>query len=199
VDAGCRAPGLSMKKITNVKKDKSVKALTAISRSIVIAITVTIAAIAFLPPLIAAALEEVKVSREITAPIDKVWNVVSNIDNETKYWPTFKVIKNINDTNSSIEREVVIATQFGDIKRVEFVTVDPDQFQVQANITEGPWTGTRLLTLNPSGSNSTTLANVVWQMDLSGIPAIGQGFAKDGIEQTTVEALGNIAEEVERK
>jgi hypothetical protein len=188
-----------MKKITNVKKDKSVKALTAISRSIVIAITVTIAAIAFLPPLIAAALEEVKVSREITAPIDKVWNVVSNIDNETKYWPTFKVIKNINDTNSSIEREVVIATQFGDIKRVEFVTVDPDQFQVQANITEGPWTGTRLLTLNPSGSNSTTLANVVWQMDLSGIPAIGQGFAKDGIEQTTVEALGNIAEEVERK
>jgi carbon monoxide dehydrogenase subunit G len=199
VDAGCRAPGLSMKKITNVKKDKSVKALTAISRSIVIAITVTIAAIAFLPPLIAAALEEVKVSREITAPIDKVWNVVSNIDNETKYWPTFKVIKNINDTNSSIEREVVIATQFGDIKRVEFVTVDPDQFQVQANITEGPWTGTRLLTLNPSGSNSTTLANVVWQMDLSRIPAIGQGFAKDGIEQTTVEALGNIAEEVERK
>jgi hypothetical protein len=43
------------------------------------------------------------------------------------------------------------------------------------------------------------MTNVVWQMDLSGIPVIGQGFAKDGIKQTTEAALGNIVEEVESK
>jgi hypothetical protein len=43
------------------------------------------------------------------------------------------------------------------------------------------------------------MADVIWQMDLSGIPVIGQGFAKDGIKQTTEAALDNIAQELENK
>ena len=31
----------------------------------------------------AISLEEIKVSREIPAPIDQVWNIVSDIDNDT--------------------------------------------------------------------------------------------------------------------
>jgi hypothetical protein len=31
--------------------------------------------------------EQVKVTREISAPIDQIWNIVSNVDEETRYWP----------------------------------------------------------------------------------------------------------------
>jgi uncharacterized protein YndB with AHSA1/START domain len=185
---------------TNVKKHASRKALTTLSVVIAVA-TVVIAATAWqTPQATATSLEEIKVSREISAPIDKVWNIVSNVDNETKYWPTFKAIKNINKTDNVTEREVIlIAGPQGDTKTRQFVTVNPGQFIVETNITEGPVTGTRLLTLSPSSDNNITRTDVVWEVDLSGIPAIGQGFAKDGIKKTTEEALGNIAAEVEVK
>ncbi|MDQ4066154.1 MAG: hypothetical protein M3114_01040, partial [Thermoproteota archaeon] len=81
----------------------------------------------------------------------------------------------------------------------QFVTVNPEQFVIETNITEGPVTGTRLLTLSPSSSSNTnaTRIDVFWNVDLSGIPIFGRGFAKDGIMRTTEEALSNIAAAVE--
>jgi hypothetical protein len=61
-------------------------------------------------------------------------------------------------------------------------------------------TGSRVLTLSPStGNNTTTTTKIdaVWEVDLSGIPILGRGFAKDGITGTTEEALGKIAQAVE--
>jgi hypothetical protein len=49
----------------------------------------------------ASSLEEIRLSREISASVDQVWGIVSNIDNETKYWPTFKAIKNIDKTGNT--------------------------------------------------------------------------------------------------
>ena len=159
-----------------------------------------------IPQATASSLEEIKASREIFAPIDQVWNVVSDIDNETKYWPTVKTIKNINTTAinataNTTEREVTLVTgPLGDTITHQFVTVNPDQFVVETNITEGPVTGTRILTLSPSSSNiNVTKIDVFWNVDMSGIFLFGRGFAKDGIMRTTEEALGNIAAEVEVK
>jgi hypothetical protein len=77
--------------------------------------------------------------------------------------------------------------------------VNSEQFVVQTNITEGPVTGTRLLTLSPSSNSNATKIDVLWNVDLSGIPIFGRDFAKDGIMRTTEEALSNIAAEVEAK
>ena len=57
-----------------------------------------------IPTATATSLEEIKVSSEISAPVDQVWNIVSDVDDETKYWPTFKSIKNINKTNNITEK-----------------------------------------------------------------------------------------------
>jgi uncharacterized protein YndB with AHSA1/START domain len=185
----------------NVKKLSNKKSLTTLSMSLAIATFVVMASTILQTPQAAAASpEKIKVSHEISAPVDEVWNIISNVDNETKYWPTFKAIKNINKTDNVTEREVtLIAGPQGDTKTHQFVTVDPEEFVVETNITEGPVTGTRLFTLTPSSDNSTTRTDVVWEIDLSGIPAIGQGFAKDGIKKTTEEALSNIATEAEAK
>ena len=158
-----------------------------------------------IPQATASSLEEIKASREISSPIDQVWNVVSDIDNEAKYWSTFKGIKNIstatiNMTANTTEREVTIeAGPLGETVTYQFVTVNPEQFEVETNITEGPVTGSRILTLSPSPGNNTTITKIdaVWEVDLSGIPLLGRGFAKDGITGTTEEALGKIAQAVE--
>jgi carbon monoxide dehydrogenase subunit G len=190
-----------MKKVTNAKRyEIRIVVVAILSVSILMATAIMTGTILQTPEAKATTLEEAKVDREISAPVDEVWNIVSNVDNETKYWPTFKAIKNIAVSDNTTEREVTItAGPLGDRKTHQFVTVNPEQFEVLTNITEGPFTGSRLLTLSPSTetNGTTTIANVVWQMDLSGIPVIGQGFAKDGIKQTTEAALDNIAQELE--
>jgi uncharacterized protein YndB with AHSA1/START domain len=197
-----------MKRMTNMKKYTSrKKTSTAITAVVAIAIasSVFMTSVWQIPQATASSLEEIKASREISAPIDQVWNVVSDVDNETKYWSTFKAIKNINKTAMNMtanttEREVTLAAgPLGETITHQFVTVNSEQFVVQTNITEGPVTGTRLLTLNPSSNSNATKIDVLWNVDLSGIPIFGRGFAKDGIMRTTEEALSNIAAEVEAK
>jgi uncharacterized protein YndB with AHSA1/START domain len=196
-----------MKRMTNMKKYTSrKKTSTAITvAAIAIASSVLTTSVWQIPQATASSLEEIKASREISAPIDQVWNVVSDVDNETKYWSTFKAIKNINKTAinmtaNTTEREVTLAAgPLGETITHQFVTVNSEQFVVQTNITEGPVTGTRVLTLSPSSNTNATKIDVFWNVDLSGIPIFGRGFAKDGIMRTTEEALSNIAAEVEAK
>ena len=38
---------------------------------------------------------EIEVSVEISAPVDRVWEVISDIDNEPKFWRGTKEIRNI--------------------------------------------------------------------------------------------------------
>jgi uncharacterized protein YndB with AHSA1/START domain len=194
----------TMKRTTNVKKNPKTKTQAVIAVVAIAIASAVMTSVWQIPQATASSLEEIKVSREIYAPIDQVWNVVSDIDNETKYWSTFKAIKNINMTAinmtaNTTEREVTLATgPFGETITHQFVTVNPEKFVVETNITQGPVIGTRTLTLSPSSSNSNaTKIDAFWNIDMSGIPIFGRGFAKEGIMRTTEEALNNIAAEVE--
>ena len=185
---------------TTTKSKKPVNGKTLSAAVVITMMASVILAVWQIPTATATSLEEIRVSREISAPIDQVWNIVSDVDNETKYWSTFKEIKNINKTDNTTEREVtIVAGPQGDTKTHQFVTVNPEQYTVETNITKGPVTGTRVLTLSPSAENNTTTTKIdaVWKVDLSGIPILGRSFAKDGITGTTEEALGKIAQAVE--
>jgi uncharacterized protein YndB with AHSA1/START domain len=194
-----------MKRLTNVKKYTSRKIPTTITVLTIAIASVVMTSAWQIPQATASSLEEIKASREISSRIDQVWNVVSDVDNETKYWSTFKAIKNINMTAinmtaNTTEREVTLVTgPLGETITHQFVTVNPEQFVVETNITEGPVTGTRTLALSPSSNANATRIDVFWNVDMSGIPTFGRGFAKDGIMRTTEEALSNIAAEVEVK
>jgi uncharacterized protein YndB with AHSA1/START domain len=194
-----------MKRMTDVKKNPKTKRQVVIAVWAIVIASAIMTSVWQIPPATASSLEEINVSREIYAPMDQVWNVVSDIDNETKYWSTFKAIKNINMTAinmtaNTTEREVTLATgPFGETITHQFVTVNPGKFVVETNITQGPVTGTRTLTLSPSSSSNSnaTKIDVFWNVDMSGIPIFGRGFARDGIMRTTEEALNNFAVEVE--
>jgi ribosome-associated toxin RatA of RatAB toxin-antitoxin module len=185
-----------MTRTINIKKIVSSKALTTMLVTIGIA-SVVMTTVWQIPQATAASLEEIKVSHEISAPVDQIWNIVSDVDNETKYWTTYKTIKNINKINNIIEREVTVTAGPQNAKTHQFVTVNPEQMVIQTNITEGPVTGSRVLTLSPSSDINATKIDVLWNIDMSGIPVIVKGLAKDNFMKTTEEALNRIAQTVE--
>ena len=185
-----------MTRTINIKKIVSSKALTTMLVTIAIA-SVVMTTVWQIPQATATSLEEIKVSHEISAPVDQIWNIVSDVDNETKYWTTYKTIKNINKIDNIIEREVTVTVGPQNVKTHQFVTVNPEQMVIQTNITEGPVTGSRVLTLSPSSDINATKIDVLWNIDMSGIPIIVKGLAKDNFMKTTEEALNRIAQTVE--
>ena len=132
-------------------------------------------------------------SREISASIDRIWNVVADVDNEPKYWRGTKTVKNISKAENKIEREVTIA--FKDSKCRQIVLLNPKK-SVEIMITQGPIRGTKTVLPNPL-ENRKTRVDVVWNIKLSGLLGVFTGMVKKHIAEGTNEALFRIAKAVE--
>jgi len=128
-------------------------------------------------------------TRIISAPINKVWIIISDVDRNSNYWP-ITGIKNINKTGNTTEREVL--TPPNNNKAHQFITLNPKKSIIE-NQTQGVITGVKTITLSPVDSNGNkTKINVLWNLDLSNIPIFGKDFAKDNIGKTVDEALNKI-------
>lgn len=134
----------------------------------------------------------INASLEVSAPLDRVWDVVADVDNEPRYWHGTKTVKNISKSGNTIEREVTIA--FKDSKCRQTVVLDPKK-SVEITITEGPLKGTKMVTLSPSGDR--TRIDVVWEIKLAGFLGMFTGMVKKHIAEGTEEALERIAKAVE--
>ncbi|MFZ0510229.1 MAG: SRPBCC family protein [Candidatus Nitrosopolaris sp.] len=127
-------------------------------------------------------------SRDITATLDSVWNVISDIDREPEFWHGTKSIKNISKTG----REVVIA--FRNSKCREIVRLD-NKKSINIEIIEGPIRGRKTITLKTI-KNHTTRIDVEWDIRLTGFYGIFTGMIKKHILKGTEEALERISEKV---
>jgi ribosome-associated toxin RatA of RatAB toxin-antitoxin module len=135
----------------------------------------------------------INTSREISASIDRIWNIIADVDNEPKYWHGTKTVKNISRDNNRIEREVTIA--FKDSKCRQTVLLNPNK-SVEIIITEGPIKGTKTVMLHPLDNRKTRI-DVVWKIKLTGLLSIFSGMVKGHISKGTDEALVRIAEAAE--
>ena len=135
----------------------------------------------------------INTSREISASLDRIWNIIADVDNEPKYWHGTKTVKNISRDNNRIEREVTIA--FKDSKCRQTVLLNPNK-SVEIIITEGPIKGTKTVLLNPLDNHKTRI-DVVWNIKLAGFLGVFTGMVKRHILKGTDEALVRIAEAVE--
>lgn len=134
----------------------------------------------------------INASREVSAPVDRVWEIVADVDNEPQYWHGTKTVKNISKSGNMIEREVTIA--FKDSKCRQTVVLNPKK-SVDISITDGPLRGTKVVTLSPSGEK--TRIDVVWDIKLAGFLGMFTGMVKKHIAEGTEEALARIAKAVE--
>jgi carbon monoxide dehydrogenase subunit G len=134
----------------------------------------------------------ISANREISAPLDRVWNIVADVDNEPQYWRGTKTVKNINKSGNTIEREVTIA--FKNSKCRQTVVINPKK-SVEIAITEGPMKGTKVITLSPFGDR--TRIDVVWDIKLAGFLGMFTGTVKKHVAEGSNEALERIAKAVE--
>ncbi len=129
----------------------------------------------------------------INAPADKVWDLVSDIDNEPKFWKGTKSIRNISKEGNIVTREVTIA--FKDSKCMQTVVLYPKE-KIIGEFTEGILNGTKTITLTPQ-ENQTRL-EAVWDIRLSGMMGMFTGIIKKHIKSGTEQALQSIKQEVEK-
>ena len=134
---------------------------------------------------------EVKIG--INATVDKVWDIISDIDNEPKFWKGTKEVKNISKEGDKVIREITIA--FRDQKCMQEVTLYPKK-QIEAKFTKGIISGEKIIKIIPNGDE--TIIQTTWDMKLSGMMGMFTGVIKKHIKSGTEQAMQSIKEEIER-
>ena len=121
---------------------------------------------------------------QISAPLDKIWDIVSDLDNEPKFWKGTKEVRNISKDGNKITREITIA--FKDKKCMQDVTVFPKE-KIEAVFTDGIIQGTKSVNVTPNEDNVTLQAT--WDIKLSGMMGMFTGMVKKHIKSGTEQAL----------
>jgi len=135
----------------------------------------------------------IETSIEINVPVEKVWNLVSDIDNEPKFWKGTKEVRNISKEGDVVNREIIIA--FRDQKCQQEVTFYPKE-KIVAIFTKGIISGSKNVQL--ISQDTKTLLEVKWDIKLTGIMGVFTGMIKKHIRSGTDLALKSIKEELER-
>jgi hypothetical protein len=112
--------------------------------------------------------EIINASKEISAPLDRVWDIISNVDDdEPRHWQGLNAVYNASKKGNIVEREVTGGLR--DLKSRQTVVLYPKK-AIELTLTEGRMIGTRIITLIPSRSDNetiTTRVNVSWDIKLS--------------------------------
>jgi len=130
---------------------------------------------------------------EINATVDKVWDIVSDIDNEPKFWKGTKEIKNLSKDGNIINREITIA--FRDQKCLQEVRLYPKE-KIEAKFTKGIIKGEKTVSL--TSKEEKTILHTFWDIKLTGMMGMFTGMIKKHIKSGTEQAMQSIKEEIER-
>jgi len=131
-------------------------------------------------------------SIDINAPVDRVWDIISDLDNEPKFWRGTKETRIISRDGNVVTREIVIA--FRDSKCMQKITIQPKE-KIYAEFTKGIIKGSKTLTLKPKDGSSLLEAN--WDVKMSGLAGMFTGIIKKHIRSGTEQALESIKQKAE--
>ena len=131
-------------------------------------------------------------SRAVPAPLNRVWEIVADVDNEPRHWRGLSSVRNISKNGNVIEREVTVGAM--NFRSLQTVVLNPKK-SIQTTMTEGVMTGSRTITLSPLGEERTRV-DVSWDIEMPGIPSLFKGNVKNGIAKGTEGALDSIVRTV---
>ena len=133
------------------------------------------------------------VQTEIKATIERVWEVISDIDNEPKFWKGTKQVKTLAIEGGVIKREITIA--FRDQKCLQEIQLKPKK-EIKAKFTKGILEGTKIITLTPK--NDKVIMETSWEIKLSGMMNMFTSMIKNHIKSGTEQAMKSIKKEIEK-
>ena len=134
----------------------------------------------------------IDVSIDINASIDKVWDIVTDLDNEPKFWKGTKETRTISKEGNIITREIVLA--FRDSKCMQKITLQPKE-KIYAEFTKGIIKGSKTLNIKPKENGLTLEAN--WDIKMTGLAGMFTGMIKKHVRGGTEQALKSIKLEAE--
>jgi len=123
----------------------------------------------------------------INAPVDRVWDIISDLDNEPKFWKGTKETRIISRDGNVVTREITIA--FRDSKCMQKITIQPKE-KIYAEFTKGIIKGSKTLILKSKDDSSLLEAN--WDVKMSGLAGMFTGIIKKHIRSGTEQALESI-------
>ena len=135
----------------------------------------------------------IEVETEINATPEKVWEIVSDIDNEPKFWKGTKEVRNLEKDGNMIKREIIIA--FRDQKCMQEVTLEPKE-RIRAKFTKGIIDGEKVVSVFQRDEK--TILQTVWNIRLTGMMGMFTGMIKKHIKSGTEQAMQSIKAEIER-
>ena len=124
---------------------------------------------------------------DIISSVDRVWDIISDLDNEPEFWKGTKETKIISREDNVIIREIVIA--FRDSKCMQKITIYPKE-KIHAEFTKGILKGSKTITVKPREGGS--LLEVNWDIKMSGLSGMFTGMIKKHIKGGTEQALQSI-------
>jgi len=136
---------------------------------------------------------EIHASIDVNVAIDRVWDIISDLDNEPKFWKGTKEIRNISSSENKVTREITIA--FRDQKCMQEVTIFPKQ-KIEAKFINGIIKGEKILNLIETSDGCNLEA--IWKIKLSGMMGMFTGMITKHIQSGTEQALQSIKQEVEK-
>ncbi len=136
----------------------------------------------------------IEVQVPIKAPNEKIWEVISDIDNEPKFWKGIKEVRNISKEGNIVKREIIIA--FRDQKCLQEVKIYPKE-RIEAVFTKGIISGEKIISIIPK-DNGESILKTTWDIKLTGIMGMFTGMIKKHIKSGTEQAMNSIKNEIER-
>ena len=100
------------------------------------------------------------VQTEINATVERVWEIISDIDNEPKFWKGTKEVETLSKEGDIIKRKITIA--FRDQKCLQEIQLKPKE-SIRAKFTKGILNGTKIITLIPK--NNSVLIETSWDIN----------------------------------
>jgi len=128
----------------------------------------------------------------INASIEKVWNIISDLDNEPKFWKGTKESRTISKDGNVVVREIIIA--FRDSKCMQKITLYPKE-KIYAEFTDGILKGSK--TLNLKSKENSLWLEVEWDIKMTGLAGMFTGMLKGHVKGGTEQALELIKLEAE--
>ena len=139
---------------------------------------------------------EIVKSREISAGVGRVWELISDTDRDEERWGAIRDIKVLKREGNTIEREATVGPRAFGHKGRQTIVLNPKKSIGLTMSGEGV-TGERTITLVPKGEGSTRV-DVSWKIDVKDVPGFVQGIVKGQISKATEDALEKFQQEAER-
>jgi hypothetical protein len=136
-------------------------------------------------------MEEIKSSIQINATIDKVWDIVSDLDRESGFWHNISKTRNLSTEGNVVKREITIGK--GD-RCLQTVTLYPKE-KVLAEFTKGIINGTKTITLASVGGG--TSLEIAWNIKFTRGAGFMKGMLIKSFQQQTDDVVQIIKQESE--